>query len=312
MSGTIQGGLVWLACNQVSTEPTVDMATDEPILLDKGATAKIRCALFSNEPAEVSIVEDFSGFVSATLYVRKTSARGTLLLTKTVTDQNDINYENWTLFSAWHLEFDLSSVETNQTVLDSGVLPIYFAIVVTTTTSEYVAAFGYGQIQDVGIVDVGDPTDPTYLNVSVDGSGNVNPLTLFNFQTGQLTLNGKAPAAITTSWTSYTPVVTAGFGTITTVGAVVGHYKVIGKTVLFQFDVTITTNGSADVFVSVTLPVTPTASVFTVAVKEVTLGVSGIGNIPASTARVDIQKYDGTYPGGNGKRFVVSGSYEAA
>jgi hypothetical protein len=56
------------------------------------------------------------------------------------------------------------------------------------------------------------------------------------------------------AWTAYTPTVTSSGGTITTVGTRVAFYQQIGKTVLVNFLVTITTVGTATGQLLLTLP----------------------------------------------------------
>jgi hypothetical protein len=68
------------------------------------------------------------------------------------------------------------------------------------------------------------------------------------------TING---AAIdNTAWSTYTPTITTGTGSITTLGTVGGRYKQIGKTVFVKVKVGITTNGTGGGSVQATLPVT--------------------------------------------------------
>jgi hypothetical protein len=61
------------------------------------------------------------------------------------------------------------------------------------------------------------------------------------------------------AWSTYTPTVTAGSGTPTTVTAT-GRYKQIGKTVIVEMDITITAIGTAAGSLLATLPVNSSAS----------------------------------------------------
>jgi hypothetical protein len=63
---------------------------------------------------------------------------------------------------------------------------------------------------------------------------------------------------IATAWTAYTPVVTSQTNTITAYTAT-GRYKQIGKTVICETDVVITTVGTASGIMLVTIPVTAAA-----------------------------------------------------
>lgn len=114
-----------------------------------------------------------------------------------------------------------------------------------------------------------------------------------------------------TAWTSYTPTVTAGSGTFTSVAAT-GFYKQIGKTVHFTASITITTIGSAGTSVLATLPVTASANKFMVSGRETaSTGLMVQGFINASATQVLVQKYDGTFLGANGYVITVSGTYES-
>lgn len=70
---------------------------------------------------------------------------------------------------------------------------------------------------------------------------------------------GVPPFADNAAWTAYTPTITAGSGTFTTVSAS-GRYKLIGKTAFVSIVVGITTVGTAVGSLSVSLPVTATSS----------------------------------------------------
>ncbi|WP_454626969.1 pyocin knob domain-containing protein [Bradyrhizobium cenepequi] len=71
--------------------------------------------------------------------------------------------------------------------------------------------------------------------------------------TGTLPVANGGTGDTGTSWTSYTPTVTAGSGTFTSVSAT-GRYKIIGKTVFLQITVIITTVGTAAGTVNCSLP----------------------------------------------------------
>lgn len=116
-------------------------------------------------------------------------------------------------------------------------------------------------------------------------------------------------------WIIYTPTVTAGTGTITTLGACTASYKVFGKTVFWRADVAITTNGTAAGSVNVSLP-----PGFTVKSPPAV----GCGRESASTGAMlqclitggattaSINTTSSGYPGGDGRRCLVSIVYEIA
>lgn len=112
--------------------------------------------------------------------------------------------------------------------------------------------------------------------------------------------------------TAYTPTVTAGSGTFTTVSAT-GRFRAIGKTCFFIIQVVITTNGTAATSVQATLPLTALIGL----PVRVSGGLNGTdavlgGYIASAGTAVGVKKYDGTYPGGDGITFQVSGVYETA
>src|SRR6185436_17207903 len=64
----------------------------------------------------------------------------------------------------------------------------------------------------------------------------------------------------TTRRLAYTPAMTSGTGTITTVGAVSGGYIVDYNKMFFDHNCTITTNGTGATNLTITLPFTPLAT----------------------------------------------------
>ncbi|MGL3208681.1 hypothetical protein [Bradyrhizobium sp. BR 1433] len=115
---------------------------------------------------------------------------------------------------------------------------------------------------------------------------------------------------IGSAWTAYTPTVTPGSGAFTSVSAT-GRYLQCGKTVFFSVAVTITTNGTAAGYVSVSLPViTKSAFIFFGREDGVTGNALQAKTIAVSTA-LNIFSLTNTYPGGDGYVLIFSGSYEA-
>lgn len=117
------------------------------------------------------------------------------------------------------------------------------------------------------------------------------------------------------AWSAFTPTITAGSGTFTTVSAS-GRYKQNGKTVHFAVTLTITTNGTAAGWVNATLPVTKRTgsglSQFAPGWNQST-GAAIFGVIQATAPTlVSIFKPDGTYPGATGATLQIAGTYEAA
>lgn len=114
-----------------------------------------------------------------------------------------------------------------------------------------------------------------------------------------------------TAWTSYVPTIAAGTGTLTSVAAV-GRYKQIGKTVFIQIMITITTNGTAALYISATLPGGMTE--YSATVTQSLSGREGVNgfsvNAFPSGGLVYIKKYDGTYPGASGNIITIAGAFE--
>ena len=146
------------------------------------------------------------------------------------------------------------------------------------------------------------PSDPTNVLVHNNSQGaSISLVPRLNF------LYYQAP---------WTPTVTAGSGTITTLGDVKGLYTLNGGLCTIQFDITITTNGTGAATVVIgNLPYAP--AIYPTGYGVIATG-SGInpGNNKALTIicspsyySADIFNYDGTYPGANSTRLVGTISY---
>lgn len=116
-------------------------------------------------------------------------------------------------------------------------------------------------------------------------------------------------------WQTYTPVVTAGSGTITTASAT-GRFLRRGRRVDVQIRVTITTNGTGATSVNATLPFTSANVVGigrTLSGREETVTGNMLqGFITPNATVVQIYAYDNSYPGANGRTLHVNGTYEIA
>jgi hypothetical protein len=110
-------------------------------------------------------------------------------------------------------------------------------------------------------------------------------------------------------WIAYTPTITTVTGTITTLGTVVAKYQQVNKTVTISLDIPIVTNGTGAGAIFVTNPFTA-ASAAAFAGREVAItGAALSANIASSAALIAITTYTGAYPGANGYRLVVSGTF---
>lgn len=114
----------------------------------------------------------------------------------------------------------------------------------------------------------------------------------------------------TGAWTPYSPTITSGSGTLTSVSAS-GAYNQIGKTVTMRVSVTITNNGTGATTINIPLPVAALHATDNVGYgrERVNTGKSLIGNTTGGTL-LQMQFYDNTYPGANGNVLVVNSIYE--
>lgn len=109
---------------------------------------------------------------------------------------------------------------------------------------------------------------------------------------------------------TWTPTVAAGSGSFTTVSAV-GTYTKIGRVVIIDVRVTITTNGTAATLVQASLPFTSAGSNYAVgAGRETSATGTMLQNIIYATdTNTAILNYNNTYPGASGYVLVVSNTY---
>ncbi len=112
------------------------------------------------------------------------------------------------------------------------------------------------------------------------------------------------------NWRSFTPVVSSQTGTITTLGAVSGLYKVVGDTVTVEFDIAITTNGTAAGDVRFNLPFGSPLQNFTGHGREFSVNGKSLSIIAQTGgSQALIYNYDSTYCGADGVRLVGTIQY---
>ena len=110
---------------------------------------------------------------------------------------------------------------------------------------------------------------------------------------------------------TWTPSVTAGTGSITTVGAVVGTYTKIGRQVTIWSTITVTTNGTGASYLNVTgIPYTPSTAIshYTSAGTN-TSTVKTVNSYLLSGGTIRLWYYDGTYPIASGQTIAFCISY---
>ena len=118
------------------------------------------------------------------------------------------------------------------------------------------------------------------------------------------------PAAIAPAWTAYTPTVTAGAGSFTTVSAT-GRHLIIGKLTHIRIGITVTTNGTASSFIRVTLPNTVSITAI-LAGRDNNSGKACTGTANTGTSNVDVVDYNNAYPATSGSIITLTGIYENA
>jgi hypothetical protein len=149
-----------------------------------------------------------------------------------------------------------------------------------------------------------------------------SPLALSQWSGGMLYFTSPSAAIFSSigsgAWTAYTPTVTSSSGTITTVGAVSAFYQQIGKTVLVNFSVTITTVGTAAGQMLLTVPVAFSANVSVDqnigVAKEAAITGSLLQISKSSGGRAAMVTYNagGVFSSGNGLNATGLFIYEAA
>lgn len=162
--------------------------------------------------------------------------------------------------------------------------------------------------------DIGTPSAGVITNLT----GTCTACTANAFTAGNATNLTSGTVAVArggvdqTAFSVWSPTVSCGGGTITTLGTVVARQKQVGKIVFFYASVTITTNGTCASNVNITLPVVSSNTVSQNGVGREN-GVTGkmlnvrvLNN--SSTAAMTF--YDNTFPGANGAVLEVSGFYE--
>jgi hypothetical protein len=110
-------------------------------------------------------------------------------------------------------------------------------------------------------------------------------------------------------WINWTPTITSSTGTITAYTSS-GQYKVQDLTVYYQIEINITTNGTGAGSVNSTLPFSSPLVTGVGNGREIVInGNSILATTIALDNKIIITNYDNTYPGANGCRLIVNGSY---
>ncbi len=123
-----------------------------------------------------------------------------------------------------------------------------------------------------------------------------------------------AVSGIASAWTPFTPTVSSGSGTITTVGGKSASALKVGRLVFYRASIAITTNGSGAADVRITnMPYTCAAANYFGTGREAAItGKMLLALMASGTTILVIINYDNTYPASNGCILELSGVYEAA
>lgn len=169
---TIDSVLNRIACNASSRDPALDVISGEPLQLFKGVDAKIHCALFSGPPSADTYITDVSNIDSINLILRVNDKSGAVLFTQQSSVAVASTYAAWIARTGQQFTFTLSTSATTQNVPSDGTLLVFFDILVTLNSgAKYIAAYGYGEIVDVGVTNLGPPVDSAYVPVITDITG---------------------------------------------------------------------------------------------------------------------------------------------
>lgn len=111
-------------------------------------------------------------------------------------------------------------------------------------------------------------------------------------------------------FTDYTATLGCSTGTLTSATVNSARWAQVDKKITVQIKATITTNGTCAGYLSISLPAASKADASAAALEW--SGVAAVvGAIPSTLSTLRLYTPGGTYPGGNGKIFTVTASYEA-
>jgi hypothetical protein len=190
--------------------------------------------------------------------------------------------------------------------------PTYLQILTNgTSLTTQLSCLNANNATNAGLFSHGCDNAKAYLNTHKYGSGSTLPLEFQVDGVAKWTLSTAGALTSSVGYLTYTPTVTASGGTLTTVSASSAYTK-IGRTIHWNFTITITTNGTGSGNLRITLPVAATG-VACGAGREITsTGHSFLVQLDSVNSRADLFKYDNSYIGGDGRVYYGSLTYEAA
>lgn len=112
------------------------------------------------------------------------------------------------------------------------------------------------------------------------------------------------------SWRNWTPTIGAASGAITTSSITAARYHQIGKSVSWEADFSILSNGSGASALTISLPVMPLSGLKHVFTGQASTGAMLVGTTTTGASTL-IFNYSGGYPAADGTRILLSGTYEA-
>lgn len=112
------------------------------------------------------------------------------------------------------------------------------------------------------------------------------------------------------AWSTYTPTLSCGIGGPLTTASATGHSLIIGKLVVYNIDVVVTTNGTCASNLQVTMP--SNAGFRSAATgRNNNTGRVVLGTIAAASNIFAMTLDAGTYPIADGQSITINGTYEA-
>lgn len=204
-----------------------------------------------------------------------------------------------------------TSAAAKNNIIDHMHVSGYFdpggsALLLSNTTGNLISGFKASGCYN-GIEFDGTNTDTMIQGGSVSESV-TNPVLGTYTGTGNRILD---LAGFDVPWQSYTPTITAGSGTFTSVSAT-GKYRQIDSVMHVSITITITTNGTAASNIRATLPAAAVSAAILAGKESAVAGSMFVGLIPAAETRVFVNRYDGVYGAANGYVITIAGSYEVA
>ncbi len=205
--------------------------------------------------------------------------------------------------------------------VSTGGVSISNATQITSSSANALAVGLNGQSNPALQVDASIASVATGIKITANQGGSGVAINAISNATNEsLTIGAKGTGVVNftsdinwtgAAWSTYTPTITTGSGTITTLGTVTGRYKQLGKVVVLQLVIPITTNGTGAGDVRATVPVAIQQRNYGTG-KDVGVSSKQLNVIanPATTL-IQITNYDNTYPGANGAQLEATVVYEA-